>query len=611
MYDSRRVIIQVFIVGISLLFIGKLFYLQLLEDNYKTAANNNALLKEIEYPYRGLVYDRKGKEMVYNVPVYDLLVTPKEVSKTMDTMRFCNLLGISKDDFKSKMLEAKTYSRVKPSAFLKQISNEDFARIQDQFIDFPGFRISPRTVRAYPSPSLANALGYIGEISKARLDKFAKQGNFYYKTGDYIGIAGLEKSYEELLRGKRGVNYIMVDVHGVKRGKFKNGAFDTASVKGENLISGIDYELQKYGEKLMWNKAGSVVAIEPSTGEILAFISAPSYDPAMLTGREFPKNYRRLALDSSKPLFNRPLMAMYPPGSIFKLLQALIGMQEGVIDSGTVFPCSQTVVKCHKHPSPQRLKGAVQYSCNPYFLGVYRKIINQEKDANTWKDTRIGYEKWREYVLRFGVGQPLGVDVPNEKKGILPTYKYFDKVYGANRWKFSNIYSMSIGQGELGIVPLQMANIAAILANRGWYYTPHFIKGIGDKAIVPEQFKVRHETGIKKEYYELVVEGMKNAVERGTVWSKARLKGIEICGKTGTAQNPHGEDHSVFICFAPKENPKIAMAVFVENAGFGGLNAAPIASLMIEKYLNDTISTSRKEFEQLIISKRRIGKNFN
>lgn len=378
-----------------------------------------------------------------------------------------------------------------------------------------------------------------------------------------------------------------------------NGMFDTLPEIGKSLISSVDLDLQNYGEKLMRNKIGSIVAIEPSTGEILAMISAPSYDPNMLAGggREIAGNFARLVRDEHKPLYNRTLMSPYPPGSVIKLVQALIGLQEGVIDSATTsIPCVQNVVKCHNHPSPLNVKGSVQHSCNPFYYRVFNRIITQGESRNYSEDTRIGLDKWREYMLRFGLGEPLGTDLPGEKGGNIPSSAYYDKRFKTNKWKFGNIYSLSIGQGEMGVIPIQMANIAAIMANRGYFYTPHIIKGIGEPGLIDSRFKTRRDTGIKREYFELIVDGMEKVVSAGTA-RRAYLQNLTICGKTGTAQNPHGDDHSVFIGFAPKHNPKIAIAVYVENAGFGGTWAAPIASLMMEKYIKGEISRQRLEEE--------------
>jgi penicillin-binding protein 2 len=607
MFESRqRIIILIFIL-VCFTFLMRLFYMQVIDDSYKQAAANISLQRIIEYPYRGIIYDRKGKICVYNIPVYDVMVLPKEVKKNMDTLRFCRLFGIDKQEFIDKILAARTYSKVKPSAFIKQLSHTDFARIQDQLIDFPGFFISPRTVRGYDHKALGVVLGYIGEISAGKLEKLKKEGNHYYKSGDYLGIAGLESYYEEHLRGRRGIKFMMVDVNGIQKGHYKDGIYDTSAIRGENLYTSLDLELQKFGEELMVNKKGSIICIEPGTGEILAMISSPAYDPNLLTGREFSKNYLALQRDPLKPLFNRAMMAPYPPGSIFKTLQALTALQEGVIDSNMVWPCVQDVVHCHPHPSPCNLRQSIQWSCNPYYLQVYRRIINQKSSNNTFIDTRIGYDKWRDYMSGFGIGQKLGIDMPSEKKGILRTVAYYDRIYGEKHWKYSNIYSLSIGQGELGLSPLHMANMACVLANRGYYYTPHFVKRIGDKGKPITDFTTPHKTKIEPRHFEAVLTGMKWAVQQGTVWSQARMKTIEICGKTGTAQNPHGKDHSIFICFAPKDNPKIAVATVVENSGFGGFVAAPIASLMVEKYLNDTIN--RKNLYKHMLSRDYIHKD--
>jgi penicillin-binding protein 2 len=590
MFDSRqRVIVFVFIL-VAFTMLARLFYMQVIDDSYKEAAANISLQRIVEYPYRGIIYDRKGRICVYNIPVYDVMVLPKEVKKNMDTLRFCSLFSITKEEFIKTMITARTYSKVKPSPFIKQLSHTEFARIQDQLIDYPGFFISPRTVRGYDHPSMGVALGYIGEISAGKLDKLREEGNNYYRSGDYIGIAGLENFYEEQLRGKRGVKFMMVDVNGIQKGHYKDGIYDTSAIRGENLHTSVDLELQKFGEELMINKKGSIICIDPKTGEILAMVSSPAYDPNLLRGREFSKNYMALQRDPLKPLFNRALMAPYPPGSIFKTLQALTALQEGVIDSNMTWPCIQDVVHCHPHPNPCNLRQSIQWSCNPYYLQVYRRIINQHASGNTFLDTRIGYDKWHQYISSFGIGKKLGIDMPSEKKGILRTVAYYDRIYGEKHWKYSNVYSLSIGQGELGLSPLHMANMACILANRGYYYTPHFVRKIGDKGKPLPQYLERHQTMIRPENFEAIVTGMKWAVLQGTVWSQARMKTVEICGKTGTAQNPHGKDHSIFICFAPKDNPKIAVATVVENSGFGGFVAAPIATLMVEKYLNDTIS---------------------
>ncbi len=595
MFDSRVAIVRFVFFFVGFVFLVRLFYIQIIDETYKGAADMNALKKVPDNAYRGLIYDRKGRLIVNNQVVFDITVIPRELKKGgMDTIGFCNLVGITMEEFREKIRDAKIYSRVKASAFIRQLSQEEAARIIEHLNEYPGFYTTTRTVRAYEYPCMAHAIGYMGEISRGQLDNKEKYG--YYQMGDYLGITGIEGQYERQLRGRRGTKFIMVDVHGVDKGPFKNGIYDTSASKGQDLYSTVDIMLQQYGEKLMVNKAGSIVAIEPSTGEILAFISAPIYDPGLLTGRNFGKNYKVLQKDSTKPLFNRAMMAMYPPGSIFKTLQALTAMQMGLIDSNTTYPCNKSIVNCHAHPNPCNLRQAIQWSCNPYFVQVYRRIINQNKAASTFVDTRIGYERWLEYIRSFGLGAKLGIDLPAEQKGILKKVAYFDKVYGQNRWKFSNIYSMSIGQGELGLLPVQMANLACILANKGWYKVPHFERGLGDSGKVNPVFQEVHRTMIDPQHYTLIRQGMRLAVSNGTAWSKVDMKSIPICGKTGTAQTSSGKDHSVFTCFAPMDNPKIAIACFVENAGFGGFAAAPIASLMVEKYLNDTIQ--RKNLEK-------------
>jgi penicillin-binding protein 2 len=595
MIEGRKEIIQLVFIVTGVIFLIKLFSIQILDERYAQLAASNSIMKEIEYPFRGLIYDRKGKLLVYNSPEYDLLIVSREV-KSLDSARFCEVFDITQEDLITLFKELKTrkeYSPFKPTVFIKQLSNYDFAKIQENLDEFQGFYIQPRTSRAYESEVLANALGYVSEISKNQLDRDTSK---LYRQGDYIGQSGLEGYYETVLRGQRGVRYKLRNVKGIEKGSFKNGEFDTLSIPGQNLITSIDLELQEYGELLMQGKVGSIVAIEPGSGEILSIISGPSYNPSLLTGRKFSSNFALVSSDTTKPLFTRPLMAMYPPGSIFKIVQTLIGLQEGVISYDTRFPCDRSVVNCHNHPNPTDLHGAIQYSCNPYFLQAFRRIINQNKSPNTFTDSRIGLDNWRGYVTRFGLGQPLGVDLPSEKGGQMPTSNLYNRIYGEGRWKFSTIYSLSIGQGEMLVTPMQMANLAAIMANKGYYYTPHLVKNVKDGSI-DSRFTVRHETGIDSAYFSFVQDAMSDAIY-GTA-SRAVIPGITICGKTGTAQNPHGADHSVFMSFAPKENPKIAIAVYVENAGWGGRAAASIASLMIEKYLTGEVK--RKSLEEYVL----------
>jgi penicillin-binding protein 2 len=595
MRDQRPAVILFVIFLVSGILLVKLFAIQVLDDSFLKRAESNAIQRIVDHPYRGLVYDRSGKLLVFNNPIFDLMVVPREFH-LRDTAKFCELFRISKEQLIEGYNLAKSYSKVKPSPLIKQLSNTDFARIQDFLVDYPGLFILTRSVRSYPSPTAAHALGYIGEISAGQLGRDTLS---YYSQGDYVGLSGLEKYYENELRGKKGVKYKMVNVRGMDKGPFKEGQYDTISIAGKNLTSTIDLDLQQFGELLMAGKTGSVVAIEPKTGEILAMISAPFYDPNQLTGAEFGKTYKVLNTDNSKPLFNRPIMATYPPGSIFKIVQSLIGLQEGVLTPNSTFACNRSLVACHNHPNPVNLFGAIRNSCNPYYHQAFRQIINREVSSNTFKDTEIGLNAWRESVLKFGLGAPLGIDMSGEKGGDIPSSKLYDRIYGAGHWKYSTIYSLSIGQGEMQVTPLQMANLAAIFANKGYYYTPHLIKAIdGDPKKIPAKFQEKRFVGVDARHFDLIQEAMVEAIY-GTA-ARAVMTDLVIAGKTGTAQNPHGEDHSVFIAFAPKDDPKIAIAVYVENAGWGGRAAASTASLMIEKYIRKTIS--RPELQDYVMA---------
>ena len=595
MRDQRPAVILLVIFLVSGILLVKLFAIQVLDDSFLKRAESNAIQRIVDHPYRGLVYDRSGKLMVFNNPIFDLMVVPREFH-LKDTTKFCELFRINKEQLIEGYNSAKSYSKVKPSPLIKQLSNTDFARIQDFLVDYPGLFILTRSVRSYPSPTAAHALGYIGEISAGQLKRDTLS---YYSQGDYVGLSGLEKYYEKELRGNKGVKYKMVNVRGMDKGPFKEGQYDTISIAGKNLTSTIDLELQQFGELLMAGKTGSVVAIEPKTGEILAMISAPFYNPNQLTGAEFGKTYKILNTDNSKPLFNRPIMATYPPGSIFKIVQSLIGLQEGVLTPSSTFSCNKSLVACHNHPNPVNLFGAIRNSCNPYYHQAFRQIINREVSSNTFKDTEIGLNAWRESVLKFGLGAPLGIDMSGEKGGDIPSSKLYDRIYGAGHWKYSTIYSLSIGQGEMQVTPLQMANLAAIFANKGYYFTPHLIKEVdGDPKKIPAKFQEKKFVGVDARHFDLIQEAMVEAIY-GTA-ARAVMTDLVIAGKTGTAQNPHGEDHSVFIAFAPKDNPKIAIAVYVENAGWGGRAAASTASLMIEKYIRKTIS--RPELQDYVIA---------
>ncbi len=597
--ENRKYVIQGIFLLVGIVYALRLFYIQVVDSSYKQAAETNAIKTVIQYPFRGLIYDRNGKLLVQNTPVYDLMVIPKEV-KELDTLRLANLLDLPLEDIRERIKKARKFSYVQPSIFLQKLTTQDFAHIQDNLIDFPGFYINARTARGYPHQSLSHALGYIAEISPKQLEDSTYTG---YRPGDYIGKSGIEMEYEKYLMGKRGVKYKMVNVRGIEKGSFKDGAYDTLSVAGKNLVSTIDLDLQAYGEKLMNGAKGSIVAIEPATGEILAYISAPFYDPNLFTGKDYGKNYMALLQDKDKTMFNRPIMAdRNPPGSIFKLVQALIALEEGVISPQTQFYCNKSLVNCHDHPSPLDLYGAVQHSCNPWFFQAYRALINQGKSKNTFVDTSVGLRDWREQVLTFGFGDKLGIDIPGEKKGIIASPALYDRVYGQNRWKYSTIYSLSIGQGELGVTPLQMANFMSIVANRGYYVTPHIIRSVGENGKPLKEYQTRHHSSVKPQNFEPIIEGMAEVVRAGTA-RRANLEkvGIIVCGKTGTAQNPQGPDHAVFVAFAPKENPKIAIAVYVEHGKWGGQSAAPIAGLMIEQYLTDTVTI--KEQEKWVLSR--------
>jgi penicillin-binding protein 2 len=582
---ERRLIVSVIFLGVGVIFLLRLFYLQVIDSSYKVSADNNVLRYNTDYPARGVFYDRNGKLLVYNKPVYDLMITPKQVKMT-DTTEFCTLLGISIEDYISKFTKAKNYSRVKASIFEKQLSPETYATLQEKLYKFPGFFVQSRTVRKYLYPVAAHLFGYIGEVDSAVIKKKP-----YYREGDYIGKSGIEQSYEEVLRGKRGVRIMMVDAFNREKGSYEDGRYDTAAIPGENLTLTIDAKLQLYGEELMQNKTGGMVAIDPKTGEILACVSTPAYDPNLLVGRERTKNYAALVFDPYKPLFNRALMAYYPPGSTFKLINDLIGLQEGTLTPSTTYYCDggyhmgSKTVKCDAVHHSISLTTAIEHSCNTYHCHVFRAFIEQSK----FKTAEEGYLNWRKHVLTFGIGKQLYSDLPQELKGNVPSVEYYDKYFGKGRWKASTVISLSIGQGELGITPLQMANTMCIISNKGYFYIPHILKKIGDKPYTDNKFLERNYTDVDSGYYNMIIEGMQKVLESGTA-AGSRIKDIDVCGKTGTAQNPHGRDHSLFVGYAPRENPKIAIGIMVENGGWGSSWAAPIASLMIEKYLTDSIT---------------------
>ena len=497
------------------------------------------------------------------------------------------LLGVLLNE---RLKAAITYSRRAPSVFLKQISAETYARLQEKMFEYPGFYVQARTLRKYSKPMAAHALGYVSEVDDNIIRKEP-----YYKSGDYIGTGGIEESYEKELRGKKGVRIFLVDVYSRLKGSYEEGRLDTVAVQGQDIVSTIDMDLQEYAEHLMQNKSGSIVAIEPSTGEILAFVSSPGYDPALLVGRVRSENFASLLADTTQPIFNRALMASYPPGSTFKPVNGLIGLQEKVIVPSTLFSCSNgyLFVACHSHESPLNLIGAVKNSCNSYFCQTYRRILENP----VYPTITDSYSKWRDYLDQFGFGRKLGTDFVNELTGFIPTAGFYDRRYGKGRWKALMVISNAIGQGEVGTTPLQMANMASAIANRGYYLSPHIVKQLGNEPNKTGDFETKHIIGIDSVNFEYIVQGMEQAVNggAGATASIAALKDIVVCGKTGTAQNPHGKDHSIFVAFAPKDNPKIALAVYVENAGFGATYAAPVASLLIEKYLKGQITNKSNE----------------
>jgi len=580
-------------VVIAVVFLIRLFYIQVLDDSYRLSADNNVLRYVTQFPARGLIEDRNGQLLVYNEAAYDLMVIPRQ-AKNPDTLVMCKILGITKDAFIVKMEKARSHSSRKASIFEKQLSVETYAELQEKMHRFDGFFVQVRTLRKYPRPIAAHVMGYVGEVNQRTVDQ-----NPYYRSGDYIGIAGLEKSYETTLRGIKGVKVMMVDVHNRTKGSYQKGRYDTLAVAGRGIVCTIDAKLQEYGERLMQNKAGAIVALDPSTGEILALISTPTFDPNLLVGRVRSANYMMLNRDTLKPLFNRALMSeTNPPGSTFKVVNALIAQQVGVANTETTIGCRGGYISgkfrmgCHAHPGPLNLRQSIQHSCNAYYGTIFRDIIDHT--GKPWE----GYEIWRNHVMSFGMGITFNTDLPTEKKGIVPPKSYFDRYHGVNKWKSLTIISMGIGQGDLGVTPLQLANMTATIANRGWYIPPHLVRKVeGDT--LPRHFTEKRYTTIDRQYFDPVVDGMAMVFQQGGTGYRSRLDTLAMCGKTGTAQNPHGEDHSIFICFAPKDNPKIALAVFVENGGGGSKYAAPIASLMVELYLRDTIS--RPAFEKTIL----------
>lgn len=596
--ENRKYIIALFFVVVAIIFIVRLFYMQVIDTRWHDRAAEISEDKIITYPARGIVYDRNGKKLISNEVYYDIQVIPKFVENT-DTFALAELLDISMEEFSEKMAKARKYSKRKPSELVGLIPPDEFAQIAPQLHKYPGFFEVPRTLRIYPEASAAHVLGYMNEVNAGDIER-----NPYYKSGDFIGRIGVERYYEEVLRGQRGVKYYLQDAFGRPTGEYEGGDYDTSAIQGKNITLSIDAELQAYGEELMQNKMGSIVAIDPKSGEILCMVSSPNYDPNLLVGRRLGKNYMKLQEDTiTLPLLNRSYGVTYSPGSTFKLLQALIGLQEGVVTPNSSFPCDKSLVGCHNHPTAQSVSDGVKFSCNPYFYYLTRRVIQQGKSSNVFKDAALGMDVWEKYVKSFGFGVGLETDLPNVGKGFVPSREYYNRFYPEGSWAFSTIYSISIGQGEVLVNMLEMANFAAILANRGYYYYPHLIKDIEDIGI-PEKYGQKNFTMVDTQNFAPVIEGMWRVVhEPGGTASRARLDSIAVCGKTGTVENfikKDGKrvqliDHSMFIAFAPKDDPQIAISVFIENSGFGGTWAAPTASLMIEKYINGFVKDKAKE----------------
>ncbi len=596
--DNRKYIIYFFVLFIGVVYSLRLFYMQIIDDSWVLRAQEIAEKRKEIIPPRGVVFDRNNKKIVSNKTYYNLMFKEEDIT-SLDTVSLAKILKWSVEDIRNRFNEIRkkegtyynrntkkrtsNYLKSRSYAFLKEVSVDEMAKIAPFLNKFPGFYKESTSMRVYPYSNAANILGYIAEVSPNDLKK-----DPFYKSRNNIGKTGIEKYYEKQLRGVKGIKYIVTSALNNSVESYADGKYDTTAVQGAPLKLGLDINLQKYGEKLMQNKKGCIVAIEPSSGEILSLISSPSFDPNLLVGKKkISANYPKLIKNPDKPLYPRPLAAEYPPGSIFKLVQSLIALQEGVVTASTGFPCTKSLVGCHNHPHAQSISEAIKYSCNPYYYYLVKKIIQQGKKKNNKEDAALGLKKWTKYMHSFGLGVRLDSDIYGIRKGLIPTVDFYNRWYGKNHWSFSTIRSISIGQGEVKLTPLQMANIAVIIANKGWFYTPHFVKN---------WFGEKKHTGIDKKHFIPVIDGMKRVInESGGTARLARIPNVSVCGKTGTVQNPHGKDHSVFIAFAPVENPKIAIAVFIENSGFGGTWAAPTASLMIEKYLTNNILDKEKE----------------
>lgn len=606
-FSTRKYIIGTLIILLGVVFAIRLLYLQVLNPQYKLSAETNSRRVETVYPARGLIYDRNGELIVHNQPSYDLLIAPFEL-QPFDSTELCEILGVEIQVLRDAIKLVKEQPKKRRDPFIKQLSPETFGRLKEKQYKFPGFYFSERTLRKYRYEVAAHLLGYIGEVDSNYI-----QRDNYYESGDYFGVSGIENTYEEYLRGEKGRKYRLIDVRGREKGSYREGKYDFDAKRGQNITLTIDLELQKYAEYLMKDYEGSVVAIEPSTGEVLAIVSAPFYNPALLVGRVREENYNKLKNDTLEPLFNNAIMATYPPGSTFKTVNALCALQEGVVTPGTKFSCAHgyyargVSMGCHSHKSPLNLVGAIQQSCNAYLASSYKRII----DNPEYEKVEDAYNSWRGEVTSFGFGKPLGIDLPSEKGGFIPRSTYYDRYYGKNYWKAHTIISNAIGQGEILTTPIQMANLAAVIANKGYYITPHVVKDIEKVDTANRAYSLKHIVAIDSGYFKYIVEGMElsvNAEDAPT--PTARINNITLCGKTGTAENPHGTDHSAFIAFAPKENPQIAIAVYVEYGKWGARYAAPIASLIAEKYLTDTITGANRRWieSRMLTGSERINK---
>ena len=589
--DKRKYIIGLVAILIVIVYLLRLLSLQIMSDDYKRNADSNAFLKKIQYPARGLIMDRKGRLLVYNEPAYNIMVIMQE-QLGVDTLDFCNTVGITKEQYIERMAEIKDskknlgYSRFTPQLFMSQIPAKEFSVFQEKLFKFKGFYVEKRAIRHYATTCAAHVLGDVAEVSQLDVDS-----DEYYRPGDYIGKLGVEKSYEKDLRGVKGMKIMLRDVHGRIKGHYQDGQFDRVPEPGRNLTLGLDRDLQALGERLMRGKLGSIVAIDPQTGEVLCMVSSPTFDPHLLSGPDRGKNYQKLYANPMKPLLNRAIMGQYPPGSTFKTSQGLTFLQEGIINTHTAYPCyhgfryGRLHVGCHGHASPAALVYAIQTSCNSYFCWGFYHMMQAKRKYGTVNNAM---NRWKDYMVSMGFGYRLGVDLPGEKRGMIPNAEYYDKHYRGS-WNGLTVISDAIGQGEVALTPLQIANLCATIANRGYYYIPHVVRSVEGRP-TDTTYTRKHYTMVEEKYYNYIVDGMRRAVLGGTC-KGANLPGLDVCGKTGTAQN-RGRDHSVFIGFAPMNNPRIAISVYVENGGFGAHFAVPIGAVMIEQYLNGHLSPS-------------------